>query len=168
MIQILWGYCPPEVREALRPILVDYLWLLPPWCRSLYVAWDDKYADRDAAMYSAAQPEYRQAQLRVCPLWLAAIPQVRRQNVAHELLHIPLVPVVQGHDDLLTRLLDDAPGYQGYAKEQWRLAFEGTVQDLAASVAALSGPFPEVAFVEVDDDDLARDASRRTMPGEGA
>jgi len=155
MIQILWGYCPQEVRHAIRPILVDYLWLLPSWCRSLYVAWDDKYADQTTAMYTTAQPEYRQAQIHVCPSWLGGIPHTRRKGVAHEILHIPLAPMVGGHDDLLGRLLNDAPGYQGYAKEQWRLAFEGSIQDLAASVVALSGPFPEVAFIEVDDDDCA-------------
>lgn len=153
MIRILWGYCPQEVRGALRPALIDYLWLLPPWCRSLYVAWDDSPEDGTTALRTSAQPEYRQAQIHVCPGWLGAVPHSRRMQVAHELLHVPLAPMVDGHNDLVDRLLDDAPSYRGYAKEQWRLMFEGAVQDLAASVASLTGPFPEVAFVEVEDDD---------------
>lgn len=158
-LTILWGYCPQEIRAALRPVLSDYLWLVPSWCQTLYVRWDDRPEEADTTASASAQPEYRQAQLTICPGWLGAVHASRRTALVHELLHLPLAPMVIEHSDLATRLLDDAPAFRGYSQEQWRRAFEGSVQDLAAAVSLLPGPFPSVAFVEIDDDD-AEEKSR--------
>ena len=158
-LRILWGYCPPEIRTALHPILVDYLWLVPSWCQALYVRWDGKPEDLDSNATSSAQPEYRQAQLYIHPGWLAEIHTTRVHNVIHELVHIPVAPMVVEHEDLVKRLLDDAPAFRGYAKEQWRRSFEGTVQDIATAIGQLPGPFPSVAFDEVDDDDVTPPAA---------
>ncbi|MBW6457419.1 MAG: hypothetical protein K0A98_16175 [Trueperaceae bacterium] len=155
-LKILWGYCPTEVRAALRPILVDYLWLVPPWCQSLYVRWEGKPEDPDSNASSSAQPEYRQAQLSVHPGWLAEIHATRVHNVIHELVHVPVAPMVVEHEDLAERLLDDAPRFRGYAQEQWRRSFECAVQDIATAIGQLPGPFPVVSFVEVDDDDQGK------------
>ena len=154
-LTILWGYCPPEVRSALRPILLRYLWLVPSWVQTLHVGWDDSPDNANANMATSAQPEYRQGQLTVSPGWLGAVPAARRTDVIHELLHFPLAPVVIEHRDLTARLLDDggAPQFHGYAQEQWRRVFEGCVQDLAAAIGLMPGPFPTVPYVEVEDDD---------------
>lgn len=159
-LTILWGYCPQEIRGALRPILADYLWLVPSWCQTLYVRWDDSPEDRAASASSSAQPEYRQAQLTICPGWIGGVHAVRVSELVHELLHLPLAPMVVEHHDLAKRLLDDAPQFRGYTEEQWRRVFEGAVQDMAAAIGALPGPFPAVAFVEVEDDDSVTERAR--------
>ncbi|HSW29284.1 MAG TPA: hypothetical protein VLH75_07280 [Longimicrobiales bacterium] len=158
-ITILWGYCPHEVRAALRPILLDYLWLVPSWCQTLYVRWNERPEDGDQSAGSDAQPEYRQAQLTICPGWLSAVHQSRISAVVHELLHLPLAPMVIEHVGLTKRLLDDAERFHAYSEEQWRRVFEGAVQDLAAAVSVLPGPFPAVAFIEVEDDDAPSGAA---------
>ena len=119
----------------------------------LYVRWDGKPEDQDSNASSSAQPEYRQAQLLIHPGWLAEVHATRVHGIIHELVHIPVAPMVVEHNDLAGRLMDDAPRFCGYAKEQWRRVFEGAVQDIAVAIGQLPGPFPPVAFLEVDDDD---------------
>ena len=155
-LTIMWGYCPVEVRGALRPILLDYLWLVPSWCQNIYVRWDAAPADSDSSLSTSAQPEYRQAQFNVLPGWLGHIEGSRRTMVIHELLHLPLAPMVHEHGDLAERLTEDGSVFAGYAQEQWRRVFEGSVQDLAVSIGMLPGPFPPVPYVEVEDDDQAK------------
>lgn len=155
---LLWGYCPPEVRSALRPILLDYLWLVPSWVQTLYVRWEERPEDPDTSALSGAQPEYRQAQLTICTGWLSAIHASRRTMLVHELVHMPLAPMVIEHEDIAKRLLDDAPRFSGYSLGQWRRVLEGAVQDLAVAVSMLPGPFPAVAFVEVEDGGAAEPA----------
>jgi hypothetical protein len=148
-----WGYCPPEVRRSLAPLLRSYLWLVPGWCRQLGVGFQ---ADGDGADASTScDPEYRQAWIRFHSGWLDANPTQRRLEVIHEVLHIALAPMSGEQREAVDRLFDDgdAPKYKATLQEQWRKAFEGTVQDIAFAVLAIPPAALPVANVVEEEDE---------------
>lgn len=149
-----WGYFPTEVREAVTPILRSYLWLVPGWCRQLYVGYTNEGEIKGDASTSG-EVEYRQAYIFFHPGWLDCDPTQRRLEVIHELLHIPLMPMTSEHDELVERLFDDAeaPKFKQTVQEQWRKSLEGTTQDLAFAILGIPvDSLPAVSVVEVEDE----------------
>jgi hypothetical protein len=156
VLLICWGYMPTEVREAFRPMLVQYLWLLPPWCRKLYVSYKQAHdsGDTDADASCGAMVEYRTASISIHAGWLDRNPASRRDAVVHEVLHVPTMPMVQEQEDVIKRLVgDEAEKFRGHLQEQWRQRFEGTVQDLTFSILMLpADTLPPVPFREEEDE----------------
>lgn len=141
MTIIAWGAeTPAEVRAAVEPILDRYRHLIPGWCRSLHVTYRDTGSEEGNILTTGASPEYRHGWINILPAWLGETGESRERAIVHELIHLPLTPMVQMVEDLLTRLLDEggAPQFHGFAQEQWRRAFEGAVQDLAYSIAGMT------------------------------
>lgn len=154
MLIVRWGYMPPEVRRAFAPLLYQHLWLVPGWCRQLFLQYDP-HGDPNADASSSSEPEYRQGRITLHAGWLDANPTQRRLEVIHEILHLPMSPMVEEHAEAVDRLFvdGDAPKYRETLQEQWRKAFEGTVQDLSFAILALdSATMPTVPFVEEEDE----------------
>lgn len=146
-----WGYMPNEVRSAVAPILRSYLFLVPPWCRQLAV--DYWKGDGSGDAQTSCDPEYRQGHIQINAGWLDANPTQRRLEIIHELLHLPLAPMVEEHRETVDRLFDDgdAPKFKATVQEQWRKCFEGAVQDLAFAI--LSIPMEAMPRVDVTEEE---------------
>jgi len=149
-----WGYFPNEVRQAFAPLLRQYLWLVPSWCRQLYVGFKvDAPPECDAT--TSGEFEYRQARIYIHPGWLTAAATQRRMEVIHEILHIPLLPVTDGQADLVRRMFGDgdAPKFQATVLDHWVKSFEGSIQDLAFSIAQIpESGLPSVQAAEEEDE----------------
>lgn len=153
MLILRWGYLPNEVRLALQPILVQYLWILPGWCRTLRL--DYHLSDNGADASTSGEFEYRQARIHIHGGWLDGSPSIRRAEIIHELLHIPLLPMVDNHNEDIGRLFEDseAPKFKATLEEQWRKSFEGAVQDLAYSILQIpTESLPIVHVIEEEDE----------------
>lgn len=163
MITICWGFMPAETRNAFRPILTQYLWLLPSWMRLLHVGYRHAHenGDEQSLASCSVQPEYRQGAILVYAPWMSSNARERRQTVIHEMLHVPLGPMVKEQEEALDRLVpeDEAPKFRDTLKEQWRQRFEGSVQDLTFSISMLDPTrLPTVPFIEEEDEQaLAND-----------
>src|SRR5690606_33069749 len=95
---IRWDPMPEAVRQIIRPLLVQYLWLLPTWCHLLRVGYQtDEEGLEGAQAVTSASVEYRHARIVFCGEWLTSNPTERRLTVIHELLHVPLAQMSFEH-----------------------------------------------------------------------
>ena len=122
---------PAELRDAVQPHLDKWAWLIPTWCHRVRVG-NTLDGSEGMTADNQTQPEYRAAYIRFSPLWLELDDGRREETAIHELLHIPIEPMRQVLTDLL-RTSTNEPLVDLVA-EQWRLAFEGTVQDLTYAI----------------------------------
>lgn len=147
-IRLVWGYMPSEVRTSFRPVLMQYLWLLPSWCRSLAVRYQQLHHTGVLAVGSAETlPEYRRAGIWVHGAWLDESPRERRLSIIHELMHVPLGPLVMDSKENVDRLapVGESPILNASLAESHRRSMEGTVQDLTYSILAI----PEAALAQI-------------------
>ncbi len=154
---IRWGYMPPEVRDAFRPILLRYLWLAPSWCHTLSVAYRQLDSEGNAHVEAeyASSSEYRKGWITLYSGWLDSPPPERVATVVHELLHLPIAPMKGEHGDVIDTLCpkDESPKFHQHLREQARQRLEGTVQDLTAAILSLpEGTLPNVPFSEDEDE----------------
>ena len=122
---------PAEVKAAVEPMLKKYLHLVPRWCHTIHIDYKAEAEDGTAAE-NATDPEYRKATITFCAAWLDETPQARRRAVLHELLHIVLAPMAR-----FTECVLDGTSIEGTKKildEQWRISYEGAVEDLTTAL----------------------------------
>lgn len=124
--------CPAEVQKALAPLLKKHAGLVPGWCARLNVTWDPEGAEPGAVMAVSVSPEYREVCMAVMATWLSGTPEAREDAIVHELAHIPLAPMVNLMRTFMAQVAEEAPlELVGVVlEEQWRVAYEGAVQDL--------------------------------------
>lgn len=154
MIRLRWGACPPEVRTAVRPLLLEYLWLVPEWVQVLgiYFAQTDEFAEGASC---DANPAYQWAALTIRPRWLESNQDERRQDVVHEILHIPVSNMVIEHTETVKLLFadGDAPKFRTKLEDVWRREFERSVQSLTFSIMKIPREMlPATPFVEQEDE----------------
>lgn len=155
-IILSWGYLPPEVRQAVRPLVIRHLWLLPDWCRRLQVRYEQTMnheGDEGPAAHFSALSEYRFGELVLHGGFLDENPRERELTVIHELLHCPTAPLASEHEQAIERLFEGsrAPKYEATLQENWRRVYEGCVQDLAYSIMLVTDP-PAVEYEEIEDE----------------
>jgi hypothetical protein len=164
MLTIYWGFMPAEVRASVRPLLVEYLWMLPTWTQRLYVRYSDVHNDGAdgggvvRAMVKAV-PEYRYAELTVYAAWLHDSPVDRRRTIVHEMAHTPHALLGLEAERSIDTLLpaDDAPKFREYAQENVRKAVEAATEDWThAILRVLPGHLPRVPFEEIEDEAPSR------------
>lgn len=131
--EVKWQSPPREVRRALSPILHKWLWLVPAWCRELHVSFENS-DDADCPASLAAQPEYRQVHLYIHQGWLLEDDEAREFQIIHELCHVLLAPAACFIEGVVTKVFNTESAGKLVVDEQWRMALESTVQDLALAV----------------------------------
>jgi hypothetical protein len=150
-IAIRWGFLPAEIRDAVRPYLLNYLWILPSWVHLLHVGYTVVDADSPgttAEMKSA--PSYRQATLTVYAAWLSESPTRRERIILHELIHPTYAPVLIATNDAVKAIIaTSTPGYAIVA-ESLRSTSEGATVDLER--ALFGKRFPPPPFTEEEDE----------------
>jgi len=124
---------PVEVLESLAPLVDKWLWLVPTWCHELHVHYEGVIGEEpDAYASNSTVPEYRGARIRVAGSWLERDDRNREEAVVHELLHIPIAPMRCVLLDSVA-CTDNVP-FKELVEENWRIAMEGAVCDLAHSL----------------------------------
>ena len=124
---------PREAKDALKPHLKRWGHLIPSWCHELTVAW--KPLDEDAEAQVECEIEYRRATLTVNPTWLHESEAARAIVIRHELLHLVLEPMALFTQEMLKRCVADDSAFSGWIQDQWRICYEGTVEDFARALS---------------------------------
>ena len=122
---------PDEVRAIFSPLLTRWGFLVPTWCHSIDIHWDDQ--DDSGALRVGTHYEYREADIYVLANFLTT-PENREQQVVHELMHLSLAPLTKVAESLRDALVKKAPDVEEWANEQFRQGEEATVCDLTALV----------------------------------
>lgn len=120
---------PKELRDAVRPHLDRWLWVVPPWCRIIHVCHRHACDDTPGIVASnETSVEYRWARVAVYPAWLDQDDDERSRSALHELLHVILAPM----HDVLSGVLEQTENepFASTVEEDFRRAMEGAVQDL--------------------------------------
>jgi hypothetical protein len=133
-----WRFMPHEVRAVLRPLLLEYSWLVPGWCRRLSVGWASS-EDSAAAAEAFSRPEYLWGEIWIHRGWLEACETERRLAVIHELIHLQLASMQKEHEADINRLFEDgdAPKFKATLHEKRIKAMEQSVQNLAYAIFSL-------------------------------
>ena len=133
MLTVLWNDdVPREYRDAAESILNEYLWLVPPWCRTLRIQ-NTVAAENGETAAVETRVEYRWAKLTLTPWFLEGDAITRTRVIAHELLHISLTAAADVFANVVAAT-DNEP-FKDLAKEEWRKALEAGTQDLAYAIA---------------------------------
>lgn len=123
---------PATVLAEVKRHLLPLAGLLPGWCDHVNVCFLHD-APGDSNCEIICHYDYRWASLRVCPAWLTEDNAIKRESLAHELLHITLCPLADFARDMVRRLVpeEDAKTFHGLLAESVRERVEMVTQDLA-------------------------------------
>lgn len=126
---------PAEARSAIEPYLSKWLGLVPTWCHELVISWKDD--DTDGALSVVPLYDYRRAEIDVLPNFLTSPEECREQDSVHELMHVPLAPLMAVVEGLRDALVKQAPEMETWANEMIRQGEEATVCDLTQLVMGI-------------------------------
>ena len=115
---------PSELREAFDPLLQRWLILLPGWCETLYVDFDD---ESKSLARTGTEHEYRRATITIGPGWLTS--NERDNIILHELCHILNGPMVRQFNWFIKQHIEDEKMRQ-QLEEEWRDRLEGCTSDM--------------------------------------
>lgn len=150
-VSIRWGFLPKEVRDAARPHILNYLWVLPSWVHLLHVQYsltDEGDTGTLASMNSA--PSYRFATLTIFGRWLNESPERRERHILHELIHPTNAPLIVATHELVKVVVEtDSPTYK-IGMESVRAASEGATVDWERALFGLHRPPPQ--YTEEEDE----------------
>lgn len=123
---------PTEVREAVHPLLLEAMWLLPTWLHLLRVRFTEPTNSGDS-MSTTAHEEYRAGTLWIHPSWLMHTDRAHRlADVRHEFIHFPLEGVYKAAQAAIKMLASDQ--VQALCIETLRVSLERAVVDLEQSI----------------------------------
>lgn len=135
-LRLAWDEdCPAEVRASMEPHIERYRDLLPGWLAELRLGFDDN--DQAGIAYTRCNPEYRWARIMTCGTWLKENNADRDEVLLHEMVHIPLQPLVVVFEDLLATLDDTPAPIKAWARDQLRRALEGACTDVTEMLMAV-------------------------------
>jgi hypothetical protein len=118
---------PPEVAQAIRPLLDKHMWLAPTFVHYVYVRWN---ADGEGgALSSTVLEEYRRMTLWVHGDWLSNTERGRDNDVRHEFLHGASQPLYRFGQKMI-ELHDLSDKEKQLLKEDLRVAVEKVTCDL--------------------------------------
>ena len=137
------GEWPPEARAAVEAALSGLDWLVPDWCSCVALRWSIP-EDSEASASTSTNYAYRFATIYCHPPLLSEDPGERRHSMTHELLHVFIGPLAEYAENMVDRLLDDAPLFRKTVKEEISQRHESGVQDLAFALHRRFGePLPK-------------------------
>jgi len=122
---------PTEVLPVVRGVLAEMAWLIPDWCREVFISWHPALSDCVADM--TVEFGYRRAFLRIAPSFLDNPADERVHCLRHELLHISTSPMSDYALNAFRRLLPEGEKDVMFEtlKDGLTECHEGCVQDLA-------------------------------------
>lgn len=132
-------HIPALVLPELKASLDGLEWLVPAWCSRVTIYWRSEGTDGTCIDCSISYC-YRRAELNFYPRFLDNdnSPELRREQVIHDLLHITLGVISDYATDEIRRLIpeDEAPKYRATVVEELEHRCESVTQDLALMIHA--------------------------------
>ncbi len=121
------GNWPDDVKITVALAFDKYICLIPGWCRSLYVRFENEGTEHQAAAVAMSY-ESRHVNVYIRPNWFMEEPDERERVLLHEIAHIHIQPTRTVFVGLIEDL-DDR--FKKFAWERYKEAWEGAVEDLA-------------------------------------
>lgn len=118
---------PPEIWDAVEPLLFQFAYLVPTWCHQVNVFYS---AECQNSAECKAFYEYRNAQVVIGAPFLRGPHGDRVETIRHEFLHLPIAPMTDWTKDLIHRLAGEDERLRDWLLSEWRERFEGAVCDL--------------------------------------
>lgn len=126
-----FGDWPPDLRAIVEPLMRELEWIVPNWCRRIYLKYEIEGERKSWDASCSSAYEYRSATVYVHAGFFLSLPEERRGILMHELLHIALKPLQEFAADALERIGGEGDGpLRDYLREQHRRAVESVTQDL--------------------------------------
>ena len=122
------GDWPADVLQIAKPVILEYLHLLPGWCLSLHIRFEDSNESQSAAV--SVSYGGRHTVMYIRPGWLQESLEDRHKAILHEIAHIHVQPIKCVFTDLCNKGIEDK-AFQDFVWEQFKDALEGSVEDLA-------------------------------------
>lgn len=120
---------PKDIRALIRPIVAEWKWLIPAWCRLIAIRYGAPPEDVPQAVATCEVDfEYRQARITICPLFREQTEDEQRRTVVHEILHVAVAPLSRAAHSLVRTLADDE--LLEKFRDEISSAEEGVVSDL--------------------------------------
>lgn len=132
---------PAAVRPEIDKFLLPLEWLVPAWCHSLWITWDEEGRNGDS-MASGIDYEYRHGTIKFYPSWLGQTEQGKREDVIHEILHCFASVLTNWMGAVIKRLVPEDEKFRDTLLEELRQRDEGFVQDFAHCLADHLPPTP--------------------------
>jgi hypothetical protein len=130
---------PPEVQDAIGPLIERWNWLLPHWTYNLLVSFHENGEEKHSVtLETGGRAEYREAVLKVYAWFFMLGPEERETAVVHEFLHLPWAPYTDAVDALVVRAYHDNEDARHLCLGNLRDRLESAVQDLAWSLTRRS------------------------------
>lgn len=121
---------PDELLESVLTSLKTVEWLLPPWCISACVFWDDE--EVEGVCHADIDYDYRRYKINFGPKWLTQDTETRREILTHEFIHAHNILISQFAEREIERLIpeDEAPKYRASVLEALSIRVEQATCDL--------------------------------------
>lgn len=142
---------PAPTRRRLKDIIERVgLRAVPPWCRTLVIDYDTEPPPKHPGSFPSevpsairahtrAAPAYRKAWITIHPAFVEDTEAEQEENIAHELAHLPLMPMAHAAEDILAALRKvGGTTYEELADalaDEFIRAHEGTACDIAEALA---------------------------------
>ncbi len=92
MAEIIFDKDFPEwLKPQVENLLGEFAWLLPTWLQRLFVGYSAEDADNSAKIN--VQKDWRFARLTFCASYIKNEDKIRRDDLAHELIHSFISPL---------------------------------------------------------------------------
>ena len=123
------GDWPADVRLTVEGAVGRWLYLIPGWCRSIHIRFENDGGENQAAAVSVDY-EGRHAVMYIRPGWFQESPADREKAIIHEIAHLHVQPIRSVFVDVINKGIEDQ-GFKDFAWERFKEAWEGSVEDLA-------------------------------------
>jgi hypothetical protein len=135
-VKLIWREMPKEVRRIVEPLVKKHLHLLPPWCIQLSIKYGETKDDIERAVaYIEVEPQYLQARLTICRLYLEQDDYNRESTIVHELLHVAIAPIQSFMEHLMKIYVAEESEVATWRDNFNTEVIEGVVQSLMHSLS---------------------------------
>lgn len=137
MTEIVWNKNIEEQNKLeIEKYLVPFLWLVPGWCQTLYIALYPSSETGESVVETTTNYDYRNIKIDFFSCWLNEREDAKAMHVVHELLHgfVAVLADYAGNsfDTLCPEETDEKFNKHLYAELKQR--HEAVVQDLAFAI----------------------------------
>ncbi len=134
--EFIFGNMDRTEREQLLAIFDGFAWLVPSWCRRIYV--DFETPDSGSNATCSVHREYCVANIQIRPDFFTNTPAFQTRIVCHELIHVAIAKLQDGFQGLMRDLMPE--GHEAHYERLYSEYLEGTVSDLENAIVTAHPP----------------------------
>ncbi|KKN88104.1 hypothetical protein LCGC14_0251760 [marine sediment metagenome] len=128
MVEVTYmGDWPDDVKATISLEFDPMVFLLPSWCRSLFIYFENEPTERQAAAVSTNY-EGRHINMFVRPNWFMETADDRERVLLHEITHTHTQPIRNVFSDAIAGQDEQ---FRDFAWARFKETWEGAVEDLA-------------------------------------